>query len=250
MTTKRLAVVLAVLVLGLSSVFALPSRTRPQPAGIVLELPRFISPDWLGDEVPVSEIERKALAADTGFARRRYVNRAGDTIFLGIVLSGEDMANSIHRPERCLIAQGWNLQPPARRQVPMTGGATTPPLETTRILHTQPWPPAQPKFLRRDLTYYWFIGSRDRTASHFTRTLIDIKDRLLHGENQRWAYVTAEAPITDSLPGPFPKRTEAQTAAVVEDFLARAVPTFARPPEPPSTTAASASLAITAAGNN
>ena len=67
------------------------------------------------------------------------------------------------------------------------------------------------------------------------RTFIDIRDRLLHGENQRWAYVTAEAPITEGIPdrqrnfGPI--RTEAETAKIVEDFLAHAVPTFTRPAE-------------------
>ena len=231
MTTKRLGITLAALVLGLGSVFALPSKTKTQQAGIVLKLPRFIAPDWFGDELPVTEVELKALSPDTGFARRSYRNRFGDTVYLGIVLSGEDMANSIHRPERCLVAQGWNLQAPAIRSVTVEGA----PLEVTRILHTQAWPPAKPQFTRRDLTYYWFIGSRDRTASHFMRTFIDIRDRLLHGENQRWAYVTAEAPITESIPDRQrnfgPVRTEAETAKIVEDFLANAVPTFTRPAE-------------------
>lgn len=231
MTTKRLGIVLAALVLGLGSVFALPSKTKTQQAGIVLKLPWFIAPDWFGDELPVTEVELKALSADTGFARRSYHNRSGDTVYLGIVLSGEDMANSIHRPERCLVAQGWNIQTPALRSVTVEGA----PLEVTRILHTQAWPPVKPVFTRRDLTYYWFIGSRDRTASHFMRTFIDIRDRLLHGENQRWAYVTAEAPITEGLPdrarNNSPVRTEAETAKIVEDFLARAVPTFTRPAE-------------------
>ena len=29
---------------------------------------------------------------------------------VSIVLSGKDMSTSIHRPERCLRAQGWTLQ--------------------------------------------------------------------------------------------------------------------------------------------
>lgn len=231
MITKRLGIVLAALVLGLSSVFALPSKTKTQQAGITLELPAFIAPDWFGQKVEVTAAERGALAADTGFARRRYVNGTGDAIFLGIVLSGEDMANSIHRPERCLVAQGWNLQPPAVRQVVVAGS----PMEMTRIVHTLNTTFNKVPYTRRDLTYYWFIGSRDQTASHLTRTLIDIRDRLLRGENQRWAYITAEAFITDSVPvaarGGHAVRTEEETARVVEDFLARAVPTFAKPPE-------------------
>jgi hypothetical protein len=50
-----------------------------------------------------------------------------------------------------------------------------------------------------NLNYYWFIGYSDITASHIEREFIDIKDRLLHGYNQRWAYVTVAATITKGL---------------------------------------------------
>ena len=41
------------------------------------------------------------------------------------------------------------------------------------------------------VSYYYFIGHKSITQDHFARTLTDIKDRLLFGMDQRWAYVSA-----------------------------------------------------------
>jgi hypothetical protein len=78
------------------------------------------------------------------------------------------------------------------------------------------------------LDYYWFVGSRDTTPSHWVRTFIDIKDRVLHGENQRWAYVTVASNVTKNL-----QRfghTEAETSQMIEEFIAQLTPQFQRPP--------------------
>ena len=40
------------------------------------------------------------------------------------------------------------------------------------------------------LTYYFFVGHDQITNEHVTRTLIDMKDRLVKGMDQRWAYVS------------------------------------------------------------
>ena len=92
--------------------------------------------------------------------RKLYTNRrTGDQIFVGIVLSGEDMTNSIHRPERCLIAQGWTVADSQNRLVPTTTGNAAAPVEIKRLLHSRPVKTndGQP-FNYRNVTYYWFIG--------------------------------------------------------------------------------------------
>ena len=43
--------------------------------------------------------------------------------------------------------------------------------------------------------YYWFVGHDDVTGSHFARTWLDVRDRLLHGYNQRWAYITVSSQL-------------------------------------------------------
>ncbi len=125
MIIKRIVTLQAIVVLGLGSVFLLPRQTRPSPAGIALELPAEMGM-WTGKEMAITDKELQVLSNDTRFARRMYTNPFGDEIMVSIVLSGEDMNNSIHRPERCLPAQGWTIEHSALTGVPVGGqGAKT-----------------------------------------------------------------------------------------------------------------------------
>ena len=40
------------------------------------------------------------------------------------------------------------------------------------------------------LTYYFFVGHDHVTNDHLGRTFVDIKDRLVRGMDQRWAYAS------------------------------------------------------------
>jgi len=106
------------------------------------------------------------------------------------VLAGQDMNTSIHRPERCLPSQGWTIADSQKIAIPLKDAAGHI-LQVTR-LHN--WRPVHDKeghpFTCYNLNYYWFVGESDTTSSHFRRTYFDIRDRLLKGVNQRWAYVT------------------------------------------------------------
>jgi EpsI family protein len=226
MIIKRLLILQVVLAVGLSSVFLLPTKSHSNPAGISLELPKEVG-GWTSREAVISEDELKVLSTDTGFSRRIYTNAFGDEVMVGIVLSGEDMANSIHRPERCLPAQGWTVVRSERIKVPMAG---KPPLEVTKLTNLAERRTADGRVITlRNLNYYWFVGSRDVTPSHFARTMLDIKDRVLQGENQRWAYVTVAATITENLKrfG----RSEKETAQLIEGLVSEIVPQFKRPAE-------------------
>ena len=101
-----------------------------------------------------------------------------------------------------------------------------PPLEITRLTDVKQGRTSEkaPVVSLKSLNYYWFIGSQDITASHWTRTYIDIRDRLLHGDNQRWAYVTVAATVTDNLQAA--GRSEEETTGLIEDFIAQIVPRF------------------------
>ena len=234
MIIKRLFTLQLLLLLGLGSVLLLPRRTGLGPAGIAMTLPHTFD-TWVGTDTPVSPEELKGLAPDTQFVRQLYTNTLTskglsrsdfDRVFVSIVLSGEDMVNSIHRPERCLSAQGWTVEHSARVLVPIEDGRA--PVEVTRLTDVKEAHSHDGKTIPlKNLNYYWFIGSKDTTASHWTRTFIDAKDRVLRGENQRWAYVTVSAFVTDNLePGGL---DEAATAKRVEDFIGEIVPRFQKP---------------------
>ena len=220
MITNRLAVVLAVLALGLSCVFLLPKQLFYQPVGVDLALPDFVG-EWYGKDLPISGKERQALGTETEFARKSYTNGRGDELQVTIVLAGQDMNTSIHRPERCSIAQGWQVANAHKVpvQVQERGELETSRLQNVRMISREEGAPAKALF---NLNYYWFVGYDDNTASHLERTWIDLRDRLFRGYNQRWAYFTVAATITEGLTrfG----RSERETDALLRDFIAKLVP--------------------------
>jgi len=66
-------------------------------------------------------------------------------------------------------------------------------LPARRLLSVQEIPTDEfgKNVIRRDaVTYYFFVGNQQITENHTKRTLIDIKDRLMKGEAQKWAYIS------------------------------------------------------------
>ena len=194
MTTKRLAILLLVVTLGFSAVFLLP-KSAAQPFGIKLELPPTLG-SWWGTEEAILQKERETLGPGTEFARKNYKDhfqKGTPSVLVSIVLSGHDMSNSIHRPERCLDAQGWTRLASDEVEIDIPKFGRFP---VTRL---------QNRMTRRNedgstrtinaYSYYWFVGERDITRSHWGRWFIDNRDRLLRGVNQRWAFITVTGVI-------------------------------------------------------
>ena len=224
MITRRLLQVQAVLLAGFGSVFLLPHSNKTSPAGIAMTLPNVVGV-WIGDDAAVTQKELDALAKDTQFARKIYTGPEGDQILVSIVLSGDDMTNSIHRPERCLPAQGWQMQSSSSRIIQIPGGKS---LGVTRLQNARTVQTQDKRWLTlTNLDYYWFIGYKDMTASHLTRTEIDLRDRIMYGYSQRWAYVTIAANVTKGIWRP--ERTEEQTAAMLDEFIQQLAPRLQRP---------------------
>jgi EpsI family protein len=214
MTTKRLALLLAVLILGMGSVYVLPRQLGYQPVGIVLELPEFMG-EWWGHEADIQQKEREVLGHDTEFARKTYSSGRGDSVLASIVLAGQDMMTGIHRPERCLIAQGWEIGNQSKRviDVPVIGR-----LETTRLHNVKHFRDADGRSVPVDsVCYYWFVGHTDRVATHGERVWLDMRDRVLKGYNQRWGMVMISAEIKKNREkfG----RDEQQTDALLAEFI-------------------------------
>jgi len=217
MTTKRLIILLAVLVCGMSVIFILPKVPNAQPVGVELNLPPLLG-DWYGKETAVTEKERLVLGPETEFSRKVYHNDQGDEMYVSIVLAGQDMNTSIHRPERCLPAQGWTIVDIRKVAIPLND-ADGNVLNVTRLHNMRPvkTKDGQP-FMLYNLNYYWFVGDRDTTASHYWRTYFDIRDRLLRGVNQRWAYVTVSVILNKS------NRSEQDTDRLIATFIQSLVP--------------------------
>ena len=57
--------------------------------------------------------------------------------------------------------------------------------------------------------------------------MIDLRDRILRGYNQRWAYVTVAATVTQGIARP--ERTESETGVIIEKFIQDLVPKLQHP---------------------
>jgi EpsI family protein len=223
MITKRLLSIEIALLAGFSTVFLLPHTNTAMPAGIAMTLPTFIG-NWVGKDEDVTAREREVLAKDTQFVRKNYTNFEGDIIFVSIVMSGDDMTSSIHRPERCLPAQGWSVQRSESLVVPIGNKL----LAVTKLHNFHPVEQSdKSRLIVRNLDYYWFVGVRAMTPSHLNRTIIDMRDRILRGEAQRWAYVTVSTNILEG--GTQRGRSEEEATKIVEQFIKELVPQLTRP---------------------
>ncbi len=217
MITRRLLILQGIVLFGMGTIFLLPPPPKSQPVGVNLELPPLIG-NWYGKDEAVTEKEHSVLGPETQFSRKRYRNDAGDEMFVSIVLGGQDMNTSIHRPERCLPAQGWTIMDSGILRIPLEDPAHRG-LAAMRlhIMHQGRSTSGAPLSVLA-VNYYWFVGCSDTTASHFTRTYFDIRDRLLKGYNQRWAYVTVMAMLNTD------KRSDQEVDGVVQGFIRQLVP--------------------------
>lgn len=223
MITKRLFTIEVVLLAGFSTIFLLPHTNTGMPSGIAMTLPTFVG-GWVGQDAEITAREHEVLAKDTQFARKIYTDAEGDQVVVSIIMSGDDMTSSIHRPERCLPAQGWTLQRSDKEVLQIDGK----PLTMTKLHDVRAIEqPDKSRPLLHNLNYYWFIGARDMTPSHLTRTVLDMRDRILRGEAQRWAYVTISTNVTEGWTrfG----RNEQQATKIVEQFIKELAPKLTRP---------------------
>jgi EpsI family protein len=221
MTPGRLIFLQLILFAGLGSAFLIPTQSKMQPTGVNMQLPDFIG-QWFGTPQKIGERERTELAPDTSFARRLYTDGLGDGIVVSVVLAGDDPDNSLHRPERCLPAQGWTILDSKRVTInvpSLRGGKLT----VTRLYNDQKFEDATGDVHKvYNLNYYWFVGYDHITPSAIDRAVTDIRDRVVKGYNQRWAYVTVASTITQGLTkfG----RSEAATDQMIQSFIRELFP--------------------------
>jgi EpsI family protein len=183
-------------------------------------LPTFIGTEWIGRGAEVTAVEREILPADTGYARKSYVAVANPAqrVFVSVVLSGKDRT-SIHRPELCLVGQGWSIEGATRERFSYPGraeaafGATV--LRVRREVVT-----ARGRVAVPELVAYWFVDSERVVATSGGRFWRDAWNRLAHGRPDRWAYVLVQTGATDR---------EAAALARMQAVLAGTLPAFQKP---------------------
>lgn len=220
MTTKRLIILQAMLLVGLSAVFLLPKVPATQPTGVDLALPDYVDTMWIGKDAAISEGEYRVLGHDTSFARKLYTGPHREQLMATIVLSGQDMNTSIHRAEWCLRAQGWTITDSSVVAIPLDKPKNA--VLKVKRLHNE-----HSVWKQTNVDYYWFVGHDDTTPSHLTRNLLDVRDRLFKGYNQRWAYVSVYALIPPASASD--AEPEKRTDEIVRNFIKDLAPAILKP---------------------
>ena len=221
---RRALTLIAVFAAGFSSIFLLPESYGLRNSAVIKTFPAQLG-EWrsLKSETPqrVADILGPETDHESATFFRDSPGDAGglfDRLSMFIVLSGSEMNASIHRPERCFPTQGFTITDSSQLAIPIPGSGRT--LEVTRLASLGRTD--QGNRLPR-LSYYWFVGHDRLTNSHYERAWIDIKDRVLEGSNQRWAYVMAtieydfEAPRVRTV-------SEAEADEILQEFLAALFP--------------------------
>lgn len=169
-------------------------------------------PGYTSSEQPVTSLELNWLPPDTTYGRRMYKGDDGFEAGLSVVLMGTDRT-SIHKPQYCLLGQGWQIESSEVVSIPMR----------------KPYP-YDLKAMRLNIStkykgenvhgiyLYWFVADGKLTPSHGQRMWWMAWDLLTTGRLQRWAYVSC---LSACNPG-----REKVLFERMKSFISEAVPEF------------------------
>ena len=146
------------------------------PSVKLVEIKGFAS-----EPIAISEAERTVLPADTEIDKRRYVSPDGE--FLVSVVVGGRSKSSIHRPELCLPAQGFQMASPRTVEV---GGVEWHVVTLARKEASS-----------MGFAYTFFNQDGYRTSSHLRRIFRDVWDRSMRGRIDRWVMPTVNSSSSD-----------------------------------------------------
>jgi EpsI family protein len=156
-------------------------------------LPEDVGADWFPQRVEVTAVEREILPPDTGYSRKNYLSLSdrAHQVFVSIVLSGKDRT-SIHRPELCIIGQGWTVSERTTYTFDLGGE----PLPVTLLRVEREMPGRNGELVKvRTFLAYWFAHPGGVVASHRAMLFRNAFDRVRHLRADRWAYVVAQSVI-------------------------------------------------------
>lgn len=132
--------------------------------------------------LPITEAERTVLPKDTQVSKRVYQDALGRTFQVTAVIGGRSKS-SVHRPELCLPAQGFQMSKP--RTVKAAG-------MSWRLVTL-----AHQNDSLRGFAYTFWNQAGFQTSSHLSRIFRDVWDRSILGRIDRWVMMTILASTDD-----------------------------------------------------
>jgi exosortase len=209
------------------------SRPPNEKPGIILakdgaspvELPTYLDSNWMGHRVEPDSVERAILPPDTGFSRKLYLNLDDPSqhVLLSIVLSGRDRT-SIHRPELCVVSQGWTIDRTSTHRFAYPGHPGGGFDATVLSVHHEV-AGASGRRSVANFIVYWFVGDDRVVATQGERMMTDAWNRVVHGRAPRWAYVFLQTGAEDGLDAEL-----ARMQSILDSALPAFQPAFSRGP--------------------
>jgi exosortase len=177
----RSLVVLAATGLAAGLIYLGGDMNPDREAGVKMVLPDSV-PGYLGFDQAASPAELLILPKDTEIVRKRYIGGAPVDVGCEIVLSGT-AKSSIHRPQVCLIAQGWTIRQEQSIAIALLDGRS----QRVRVLTIARTEGGK---VYTGYYIYWYVGKDRTTDNNFERIFLTSWDRVVRRINHRWAYVT------------------------------------------------------------
>ena len=246
---KRAAILLAVVLTFVGVIIAFPKGAQMRASRLSKELPEQFG-DWSGRPQEVGSREKAVLPGDTEFERMEYrhLGQTKPPVQVSIVFSGKNLSQSIHRPEVCLRAQGWEFASeryfiwddilPNRERLPVKEIVC----RIARMERNESGDPVAVLLPNGEQSYEWrafyytFFGHSKIVSGHYQRTGEDIKDRLFKGYDQRWAYATVSSFISQKfvdqgfVVGSLEVMDEVETKQHIIEFLQELLPLIVADP--------------------
>lgn len=170
--------------------YLFPNAATTPESGLVLWLPDEIE-GCVSEERELSDAEKKILPPDTTKLSKSYLETSLPddvaryrALSATLILAGADK-RSLHKPEICLVGQGWTITKSVPVMLETKGGELeVMHLHLTRQVESET---EEPVFQRAHYVYWWV--ARDKSTPHSNkRLLISAYNNIFKNLNDRWGY--------------------------------------------------------------
>jgi hypothetical protein len=178
-------------------------------AGVIVWLPNDIEGSY-GTKGYMGKQEREWLPADTTYLKMTYKESGlGEkearyrALNATLIVAGSD-SRSLHRPQVCLTAQGWEIGEREVVQLETKGGELK-----VMNYHLSQFVRNEDgsikldgngeKLSQRAFYCYWWVGPNDTTHSDEKRIWKSAWNSILTGKNERWAYPSVISMIDERM---------------------------------------------------
>jgi hypothetical protein len=204
-------------------------KAAPIPGSVAMkiDLPAQVL-NFTSTNVPEDDVTLNYLPKDTSFAERYYMSP--DDAFSAsatIILMGADRT-SIHRPEYCLVGQGFACDEKEVVNIPVEGRQPYQlPVSKWKVSRWVQQPDGQ-NVKQSGIYVFWFVADNEQTTGNVAFQCYLVRDLLFKGVLQRWAYISYFSAC--------PPGQEEATFERMKQLIAAAVPEFQLPPKPAKAT--------------